>query len=56
VSTSTIQTYAVRAGDSLASIAARFDVDLERLVEFNGWYDLCQVVLPGQMINIPPPA
>lgn len=44
-------TYTVRRGDSMASIAARFDTDLLDLLEQNN-LDAAAVIFPGQIIRI----
>lgn len=51
------QTYIVQAGDSLAAIAAKFDITLEALVNYNSFADgTNQLILPGDEILIPPDA
>lgn len=51
------QTYTIRAGDSLAAIAADFDITLEQLVNYNQFPNGAnQLILPGDEIKIPPGA
>lgn len=51
------QDYVIRAGDSLASIAERFGITLEQLVNYNEFPDgASHLILPGDVIVIPPDA
>jgi LysM repeat protein len=45
--------YTVRRGDNLASVAARFGVDVDRLIELNPQVDP-QVLTTGQRIKLRP--
>jgi LysM repeat protein len=47
-------TYVVQPGDTLFSIASRFNVSLSELATINGVYDVNRVVV-GQVLRLPPP-
>lgn len=49
-------TYAVRAGDSLKSIAAHLGVSLGDLIDHNPQIDDPNVIRSGQVLNVPPDA
>jgi LysM repeat protein len=48
--------YVVRSGDTLDSIAARFNVSLARLEAANPGLDPNGLLLVGTRLNMPPPA
>ncbi|NNE13220.1 MAG: LysM peptidoglycan-binding domain-containing protein, partial [Ilumatobacter sp.] len=49
------QTYTIQSGDSLGAIAARYDITLEQLVNYNQFpQGSSQLILPGDEIRIPP--
>jgi LysM repeat protein len=51
------QTYEIKSGDGLGAIAARYDITLEQLINYNQFPDgAAQLILPGQVIKIPPDA
>lgn len=50
------QEHVVRAGDSLASIAAEFGVGVDALAAINGWDDgIEHPIVPGDVVRIPDP-
>lgn len=46
-------TYIIQAGDSLSGIAARFNVDVRDLADFNAIADVNSIKV-GQQLSIPP--
>ena len=48
--------YTVRAGDTLFAIASRFGIPLDCLIRFNPQITDPNVLFPGQVICVPPPA
>jgi LysM repeat protein len=48
------EVYRVRPGDALPLIAARYDITVDELVEFNGWEDgALHPIYPNQEVRIP---
>ena len=51
------QRHVVVVGDSLSSIARRFDVTVDVIVNYNSWQDgVSHLLLPGDIVLIPPGA
>ena len=51
------QEYTVQAGDSLASIADRYGITLEQLINYNQFADGADhLLLPGEQLLVPPAA
>ncbi|MBO9577746.1 MAG: LysM peptidoglycan-binding domain-containing protein [Microbacteriaceae bacterium] len=48
------QRHTVAAGESLASVAARYGVDVNALLSANG-FSPSSIIYPGQIVTIPPP-
>lgn len=49
------QVYTIKSGDSLGAIAARYDISLDQLVNYNQFPNgSSQLILPGDQIKIPP--
>lgn len=46
-------TYTVQRGDSMFSIKEKFCVSIGSLLTANNWADTSQLILPGDVINIP---
>jgi LysM repeat protein len=46
-------TYTVQRGDSMFSIKEKFCVSIASLLTANNWADTSQLILPGDVINIP---
>ena len=47
-------TYAIQRGDSFYAIKEKFCVSIGALLSANNWADTSQLLLPGEVINIPP--
>lgn len=47
-------TYTIQRGDSFFAIKEKFCVTIGALLTANNWADTSQLLLPGQVINIPP--
>lgn len=47
-------TYTIQRGDSFFAIKEKFCVTIGALLSANNWADTSQLLLPGQVINIPP--
>lgn len=48
------QSYTIKAGDSLSKIASLYEITLEQLVNYNGFPNASQLIVPGDVIKIPP--
>lgn len=47
-------TYTIQRGDSFYAIKEKFCVSVGALLSANNWADTSQLLLPGEVINIPP--
>ena len=54
--TSAIQEYEIQSGDYPLGVAQQFGVDVDDLVNFNGWASASEFPFPGTVIRIPPGA
>ena len=49
-----VKHYTVAAGDTINSIADKFNILPETLMGFNGIFDVEEALAPGRVLNVPP--